>query len=206
MAKTRKRNERVLAYLAEVHAFLRANGAKSWNELYPDKPSKALRGDEKDPKPKTPEKKMTTLPDPEVPRLFKFERIALYSYRSAPPVAEHNYERHRQLFHACWTGDSKLIQALCLPKHHSKHGKDEDPIAITVTAKAPYAPLMARGEGYTPFAVALQARRWDTCRVILAIATAQHKKPEEKEREYSTRGIDLGESNIFFFFDPKSFA
>ena len=109
--------------------------------------------------------------------MFEFQRLtARYSYGDKT-VPEHNYTPNRQLFEACWKGDTTVIQDLCLPRDQ----KNKHPIAITAIATSSHAPLLSGGDGYTPFSIALQARRWDTCRVILAVATAQYNKPEEKD-------------------------
>ncbi len=119
------------------------------------------------------------------------------SYQTTP-VLPHQLDQYDSLFEACWTGDNAQIQELCLPL---KPKADVQPIQIAVQT-SPFAdPNSGSGYGmygsdgsYTPLAVAVLARKWDTARLVLAIASAQHHKEEIKHTEFTTRHINLSMS------------
>lgn len=46
--------------------------------------------------------------------------------------------------------------------------------------------------GFTPLYAAIAGRRWDTAKLVLAIAAAQYH-PENDEKKFTTDDIHLGE-------------
>ncbi|KAI9060760.1 ankyrin [Trametes sanguinea] len=81
-----------------------------------------------------------------------------------------------ELFEACSEGDNAKIEELCLPK--DSNGKLEGKL-LQITCR------FGGGQyGITPLSVALQKRRWDTARLVLAIATAQYKPEEGKPAKF----------------------
>lgn len=125
----RAMHRRTLAYFLEAESFLQSHGAKSWNETHSEEPSTALRGDE--PSALIPLPLRVSQPPP---KLFSYRQYAKYSWQNGPEVGQHTLHFYDHLFEACWRGDNKSIEELCLPKHQGKHGSVE-PIQITVVAK-----------------------------------------------------------------------
>ncbi|PSR72889.1 hypothetical protein PHLCEN_2v11256 [Hermanssonia centrifuga] len=89
---------------------------------------------------------------------------------------------YEELYEACWVGDHAKIQQLCLPQTSSKI--PDTPLQISVHWGDNW-------QGYTPLFIAISARRWDTARLILAIASAQYDPEETKAQKFETRNINL---------------
>ena len=109
-------------------------------------------------------------------------------------------ERYEELYAACWSGNNAKIQRLCLPQVSQK----ETPLQISVhwgdnwrgelnRLIASITLLMER-KGYTPLFVAMLARRWNTAKLIIAIATAQYSpdQPKVQQQKFSTLDLALG--------------
>lgn len=115
----------------------------------------------------------------------------------AEPVFPHMLDQYDALFEACWIGDNEKIEELCLPRKGTK--LDKAPIQIAVaTVEHMRKGLVRNNDGiYTPLSVAIQARKWDTARLIIAIAIAQWTPPEDQaqKKKFTTRDIDLGKSH-----------
>ncbi|KAH9949864.1 ankyrin [Amylocystis lapponica] len=99
--------------------------------------------------------------------------------RISSPAPVYLTELYDELFEACWVGDDMKIQELCLPKRgaQSKNG------LLQIVA--------AFGDGCNPLSLALQARHWDTARLVLAIAAAQHQPGKAPAVVFQTRNIIL---------------
>ncbi|KAH9930561.1 ankyrin [Amylocystis lapponica] len=80
---------------------------------------------------------------------------------------------------ACLVGDNAKIQSLCLPREGTPPKDNLLQIATTF------------GSYYSPFSLALQGRHWDTARLVLAIATAQHEPAKVFGAVFQTRNIIL---------------
>jgi hypothetical protein len=108
---------------------------------------------------------------------------------TAPP---HLRDLYDQLMEACFTGDNDKIQELCLPTDGSK--PDSQPLQITVEMRDPPRPGLRQPyaylSGFTPLFVAVCGRKWDTARLVLAIATAQYV-PADEDKKFSTKGVIL---------------
>ena len=115
--------------------------------------------------------------------------------------------RHHELCEACLNGDNEIIQALCLPPEAAEN--DETPLQITVVSHdargIQVTGLLASfsscvgidfGLGLRQFSIAIERRKWDTARLILAIAVAQYKA-DDKEVVFSVDDMDIGKSAAF---------
>lgn len=109
-------------------------------------------------------------------------------------------DQYDALYEACWAGDNEKIEELCLPRKGTK--LDKAPIQIAVaTAQRMRRGISVNDDGiYTPLSVAIQARKWGSARLIIAIAIAQWTPPKDQaeESKFTTRDIDLGKLHIYF--------
>ncbi|KZV73630.1 ankyrin [Peniophora sp. CONT] len=103
-------------------------------------------------------------------------------------VPSHLRARYDTLYEAIWTGDNKGIQQLCVT--------DEEPIQIAVMATNahPHGDIWPGRQGYTPLMVAIERKHWDTAKLILSIAAAQHKKPDEEASYNANEGLSDDDS------------
>ncbi|GLB33192.1 putative ankyrin repeats (3 copies) containing protein [Lyophyllum shimeji] len=165
------------SYLVDMEDVLLSHGAKTWEEVYPDKPSAQAKEEES-----------------QTNRNYDHGRSSPYvfldpNYWSNNYVPQHLTSMYDELYEACFTGDNKKVEQLCLPQEESK---DTTPLNIFVQVSNP-KDYWAR-TGYTPLFAAVSARRWATARLIMAIAIAQYCPPE-KEAKFSTRNVDLYEDS-----------
>ncbi|KAH9944572.1 ankyrin [Amylocystis lapponica] len=98
---------------------------------------------------------------------------------NSSPAPSHLTALYDELFEACLVGDNAKIQSLCLPKEGAPPKDNLLQIATTF------------GSYYSPFSLALQGRHWDTARLVLAIATAQHEPAKASGAVFQTRNITL---------------
>ncbi|KAF8335572.1 ankyrin repeat protein [Amanita rubescens] len=177
-----ERMKRTKQYFDDIKELLVSIGAKTWTELggvektKSDATGKALLG------------KNLAGPDPETPfEDYEFASL-LNSFTSLP---RHLIPRYHELCEACLNGDNEKIQALCLPPEGAQN--DEIPLQITVVLRDPRGYNLT---GLTPFSIAVERRKWDTARLILAIAVAQYEA-DEKEVVFSVDDMDIGKSAGF---------
>ncbi|KAH9949875.1 ankyrin [Amylocystis lapponica] len=114
---------------------------------------------------------------------------------SSSPAPSFLTALYDELFEACLLGDNAKIQRLCLPKEGAQPTDNILQIAVTF------------GEHISPLSLALQGRHWDTARlhgqnslfmvpqsfgrVVLAVATAQHRPEKSSGAVFQTRNITL---------------
>lgn len=108
--------------------------------------------------------------------------------------------QYEELFAACWSGDNATIRRLCLPAS----GPKRELLQISCNwgdATKGMSHGHSRSEssnsllGFTPLSVAIAARRWETAKVVVAIATAQYSPDgTETEPTFSIRDLALGKS------------
>ncbi|KAJ7775633.1 ankyrin repeat protein [Mycena maculata] len=172
----------VKEYYTDMGKFLLERGAKPWSAIYPDNVSTAYqpnvgntvagafsnrsRGNR------------SVLPQP-----VKYYRMT-GSFQQEP-VMKFLEAQYDTLFEACFTGANEKIEELCLPAGNAR--KDETPLQISVA--------VADGNRYfstgvTPLFAAISGRRWDTARLIIAIAAAQNK-PAAQTARFNTSSINL---------------
>ncbi|EED77697.1 predicted protein, partial [Postia placenta Mad-698-R] len=105
--------------------------------------------------------------------------------------------RYDELYEACAMGDNDKIQQLCLPGTGSKTA--EPPLQIVVQFGTNNATRTLRPVACTPLSLAISGRHWDTAKLILAIASAQHVAQPSKETASdllgSTPRITLDDNN-----------
>jgi len=137
----------------------------------------------------------------------KTVRLVYKVYRSRcdpEPVAAHLVTLYAQLFEACWKGETKTVERLCLPPRSGK--RDRNATYIQVTAEVSPAdtnfgviskPIQCNVKrylisnhfvvlitGYSTLAIAILAKRWDTAKAIISIAKAQYHKNEEDPQRF----------------------
>ncbi|KAF7300977.1 putative ankyrin repeat protein [Mycena indigotica] len=158
-------------YLIEMEKLFLDNGAKTWAEAYPDVVSSAKF---------------------ELPTSFsnpKCNYHRMVNPWNQEPVPSHLDERYDELFEACFVGDNNKIQELCLP-HNTLTNDTKLQIAVAVNEDDGDN----RPSDYTPFTAAVAGRRWQTVRLIVAIASAQHK-PAKGEERFSTSHVHLDDDS-----------
>lgn len=125
-----------LDWLREVEQIVTENGGKTAMELDPVEepvyPSPPLWGGAKRLTQTTPkiEDATSLAPKKTVPLEYKIYRD---HYQSSEPVAAHQKALYAQLFAACWKGDTKTIERLCLPPKSGK--RDRHATYIQVAAE-----------------------------------------------------------------------
>lgn len=197
--------QRVLAFFEEAKVLLEKQSAMSYDEIYEDSPDEEKaapnatlsRNRLKDAS--ITELVKSTIPPPRT----QYQTIHTNRWK-AEPVLPHLLDQYDALFDACWKGDNATIEELCLPRRGSK--SDKAPIQIAVRSREFSDPSNSFSytdttDGvHTPLSVALHARKWDTARLIMAIAKAQQKQEEPKpEKNFSATimEIDLGATFLY---------
>lgn len=194
-----ERMESTKQYLEYAKDLLVSNGAKTWSELKRiENPSsgpgaRMLLGGGRRANENSGAAKEVSFEN------YDFAGVSLgYNYTNLP---RHLVPRYHELYEACFKGDSEKIQALCLPPEGVQ--VDETPLRITVQLREPdgtcntglltaFTGTMADlRTGVTPFSIAVERRKWDTARLILAIAVAQFEA-EETEVVFSVDNMELG--------------
>ncbi|KAF5379120.1 hypothetical protein D9615_005878 [Tricholomella constricta] len=160
------------SYLVDLERVLVAHGAKAWNDIYPDMPSEV-------------EKEVVNqqfYPRNTAP-LSRYSILGKNRYKDYIP--QHLCPLYDELFEACFIGDNKKIEQLCLPQEKSKNTTPLTIFVVVVHEKS-----WAETGDYTPLFAAVRGRRWATAKLIMAIAIAQYKPPEDEEK-FSTRGVKI---------------
>ncbi|KDQ65163.1 hypothetical protein JAAARDRAFT_188410 [Jaapia argillacea MUCL 33604] len=163
-------------YLTSLESLLLSNGAKTWDELFPDDLSVSPSTDGK----RTRIRRGKTPVDEEPGYLLQNGQYS-WMRHNAPA---HLVPLYDELYEAAFTGDNARIQQLCLPEPGAK--SQTSPIEISVSTTP---------GSYSPLFVAIKGRHWDTARLILVIAAAQYHPPEEKLVPFETRDIALDHDN-----------
>ncbi|VDB95400.1 unnamed protein product [Peniophora sp. CBMAI 1063] len=112
---------------------------------------------------------------------IEYRRLDRFTAYDAVP--SHLRARYDKLYEAAWTGDNKTIQEFCVS------GEEPIQIAVMATNAHPHGDIWPGRQGYTPLMVAIERRHWDTAKLILSIAEAQHKPDDAQtsatEEEFS---------------------
>ena len=188
-----ERTEGIKRYFEDVKELLASNGAKTWSEM---------KGDESpSPSPGMPKRLGKTRDESSgTQKETPFESYDFVESGSSFSVS-HLVPRYHELYEACFNGDNEKIQALCLPPEGVQI--DETLLCITVQLRDPVAYYITGRSiafigtvvdfkvGVTPFSIAVERRKWDTARLILAIAVAQYEA-KEAEVIFSVDDIHLG--------------
>ncbi|KAJ7476865.1 ankyrin repeat protein [Mycena galericulata] len=178
----------VQKYYTDMEKFLLERGAKPWSAVYPDS--------------------VTTASDPIINQFGKIVPTRLGRSRTnalgegpkyyrmtdtygQEQVPEFLNVRYDELFEACFTGANEKIEELCLPAGNPKN--DVTPLQITVSL-ADVGGNRYIHTGLTPLFAAIAARRWDTARLIIAIAAAQYK-PAAQTTRFNTSDINLDDDS-----------
>ncbi|KAG9037698.1 hypothetical protein FRB95_004544 [Tulasnella sp. JGI-2019a] len=176
-AATKKaKRAKMLSYYQNVISRLELIGAKPWNEIFPDEPSKWTDGTRN----KTSNPTTVSSP-PGAPT----RRYMVFDTSGVVPAGAHLELLYDELFAAIWTGNTQKVQEMCLPP--SEEGKGARKDLLQITAGVAFRNLSSTNnnapsrELYTTLFVALRARKWATARAILAIAKAQQSEPEEEK-------------------------
>ncbi|KAG5643246.1 hypothetical protein DXG03_001296 [Asterophora parasitica] len=177
--ETLRKYEDSRKYLVDIERVLVDRGAKSWNEIYPEKPSEANKtdgGSQGD--------------DQQNVNSLTYSFLSNYYY-SGNNVPNHVRPLYDELYEACFAGDNKKIENLCLP-----HEESEGTTPLNIFIQVAFENQSWRDQtGYTPLFAAITARRWSTAKLIMAIAIAQYKPTDEVEK-FSTTGIKLTDDDV----------
>jgi hypothetical protein len=98
-----KKTDDLLNYLRNIEGLLAARGARSWNDIYPDRPSTA-------------QNKAAANQDIWNSHPWSYLLITPFSTDAVP---RHLNVAYDELYEACFTGDNKKVQQLCLPQDGS---------------------------------------------------------------------------------------
>ncbi|KAL8827871.1 MAG: hypothetical protein Q9170_006840 [Blastenia crenularia] len=150
--------EDMRARFVSVQQNLKKRGAKTLEEIHPEKSRRKNKEDNK------------ANPSKDVPVGLKVKfRV------SASDEIMHGY---LQLFEAAWEGNDDKVKELTLASWGPKG--DKKPLHVTTQDE----------KGFTPFAIAMCRRHFDTARLILGIADAQFKEPDHSntKRRYEIAG------------------
>ncbi|KAJ7062801.1 ankyrin repeat protein [Mycena amicta] len=170
----------VKGYLCDTEKFLVEHGAKTWVEVFPDQVTTAS-----EPQAVSFGTQSTALKGPTGPKYYAMS--GGWNQNAVPSFLESLYD---ELFEACYAGNNDRIQELCLPA--KTPAKDASPLQIAVSVADESANQYIR-TGLTPLFAAIAGQHWDTARLIVTVAAAQYKAPEEKRR--FTMDIDLDEDS-----------
>ncbi|KAL8780967.1 MAG: hypothetical protein Q9213_006218 [Squamulea squamosa] len=88
---------------------------------------------------------------------------------------------YQELFEAAWEGNNEKIKALTMA--HWGPDKQMKPLQVS----------NADTKGFTPFSIAVYRRHFDTAKIILGIANAQFKEPEDND--FSRRRYTIASDN-----------
>lgn len=184
-SERKKKLERSLAYYEDVLGLLQSKDAKGYYDLYPEQADKFT---------KDKLRREDTVQFPKDDDKVVRQQYELLSNRYSRTVVQpHLLDQYDALFEACWTGDNARIEELCLPP--KTQVSERQPIQITARSVGLASwhgirPTNLFGEvgAYTPLAVAFLARKWDTARLIMAIASAQYH-PDAKATDHFGAGI-----------------
>lgn len=99
-----KKTNDLLTYLRNIEGLLAARGARSWNDIYPDKPSAAPT---------------TAVANPHAWNNHSWSYVLIVLRGSPDGVPGHLNAAYDELYEACFTGDNKKVQQLCLPQDGS---------------------------------------------------------------------------------------
>ncbi|TFK59821.1 ankyrin, partial [Pluteus cervinus] len=153
-----------------VKELLSARGAKSWDDLFPDNKSTAPKNSATD--------KRARMARMRQKRGGTSGYVYINtSHRSEGPAAVEG-PAYDELFEACFNGDNEKVQKLCLPDSVDG-GLALKALRITVEIAHPENQYMKTG--ITPLTVAIANKKWETAKLILAVAMAQYKKRDEEE-------------------------
>ena len=196
LRKSREATGRQIKYLEDLLVLLERSGAKEWKDIKDGliNPA-ALPKDYQKNQPLTPLVSALRIPsDMAIPSAPPLNYKILSTSGHQEFVSPHQRERYHALFEACWTGDNKTIEELCLPS--SRTDTSPTPLQITVQSEqynlsGDFAYRQDMDGTYTPFGAAVTARKWSTAKLILGIAAAQYKKPDEPDNVYYPPSIEL---------------
>ncbi|PCH39851.1 ankyrin [Wolfiporia cocos MD-104 SS10] len=174
--KTRRKLQATKEYFSMVESQLVSNGAKTWNETFPDDNH---------------EVKNLYSDNSRLPTRTTSGTGACYSYHvftgqwSSFPAPAYSVPRYDELFEACWNGDNAKIEQLCLPKNGSESNKAPLQIAVQLEDGG------FNDAVCNPLSISIARRHWDTARLVLAIASAQYEPEKSKATKFQMRGIVL---------------
>ncbi|KAF8349125.1 ankyrin repeat protein [Amanita rubescens] len=189
-----ERMESTKQYFEDVKELLVSLGAKTWagldveKKLKSDSTGRALLGLNYA---KPDLEKETSFED------YEFAALSRYHFTNLP---RYLIPRYHELCEACFNGDNEKIQALCLPPEGAQH--NETPLQITAILRDSQG-FGSHVSGLTPFSIAVERRKWDTARLVLAIAVAQYEADEE-EVVFSVDDIDIDDDGSDYSYDSDA--
>ena len=120
----------------------------------------------------------------------------------ATSIGIHLKASYDRLYQACWSGNNKAIEEMCLPQH-AVSGEEVLVISVKTTTFEnghlgrfvlwrPTRAMNLCEVGLTPMTLALARRHWDTAKLILAIAKAQYQPSPVRRRAFKVNELFIG--------------
>ncbi|KAF7300964.1 Ankyrin repeat protein [Mycena indigotica] len=173
----------VKGYLVDTEKFLVEKGAKTWQEVFPDQVTTASEEESlqtfgnRRHAARAAQALLSATMAAQAPKGPKYcAMTGGWNQQSVPSFSERLYD---ELFEACYAGKNDRIQELCLPPKVVT--SDSGPLQIAVCVADESGNQYMR-TGFTPLFAAISGKHWDTARLIVTIAAAQYKAPEDKRK------------------------
>ncbi|KAK0455652.1 uncharacterized protein EV420DRAFT_1692258 [Desarmillaria tabescens] len=158
-------------YLVDTESFLLSRGAKTWNEIFPNKPITNKDSDSDSSENSADKERYCEL------------LATYYRHDYIPASLNASYD---DLYEACFKGDNDKILQLCLPPEGSEITSTL--LSMSVYVVNPTSKWSATG--YTPLFSAVMGRHWDTVQLVYSIVGAQYQ-PKEKTKKFKPQRIAL---------------
>ncbi|KAJ3511469.1 hypothetical protein NLJ89_g4078 [Agrocybe chaxingu] len=160
-------------YLEAVNRLLEARGAKSWKEVYPDIDTEASPKAHADEDDNDDEKKNQDVKYAWMTNKYRREN-----------VPQHLIKSYDELYQACFAGDDATIKRLCLPSEGAMKAGAR-PLSIYVLV--PESSGSYEKDGFTPLFAAVAGGKWETTKLIMNVAVAQHHTEDPRAKTFKTR-------------------
>ncbi|KAF9530926.1 hypothetical protein CPB83DRAFT_849882 [Crepidotus variabilis] len=180
--KDRKMKELVECqrYFEEALRILQEHKAQSWGYIYPNIESTAT----------TEFREMHKQSASNVSPKKAWTCFYLMTGNRRQSVPNHLLESYDELFEACYAGNNDKVKQLCMPTNAAP-GVHPLKVAVRIDRSSNTFQRV-----FTPLAAAVLGGKWTTCRLLLAIATAQYRPEDPKEPPFIVSNIKLDDSDI----------
>ncbi|KAF8890423.1 hypothetical protein BD779DRAFT_1671369 [Infundibulicybe gibba] len=159
-------------YFCDIQHILLSKGAKTWNELYPGAPSTA-------------QPRMEEIEDVSS-TLLPFGTLIWARFTITPlpkaKILDMGTDKKSE------TTPLRISVYIPNPTDRGRKQVNISVATIGLTIDIP-------SQGYTPFFAAVAAGKWDTARLILAIAKAQYKPKKAEEEKFNAKNVKIDDDD-----------